>query len=39
MKRNSVLGIPVTCRQSDRERALKLAKELKKRIEKGEFKP
>lgn len=39
MKRNSILGLPVTCRQSDRERALKLAKELKKRIEKGEFKP
>ena len=38
MKRNSILDIPITCRQSDRERALKLAKDLKRRIEKGEFK-
>ena len=37
-KLGSICGIPITCRQSDRKRALKLAKELKKRIEKGEFK-
>ncbi|MBW9223310.1 methanogenesis marker 16 metalloprotein [Methanothermococcus sp. SCGC AD-155-E23] len=35
---NSILGIPITCRQSDRERAMRLCRELKKRIEKGEFK-
>ncbi|AEF96009.1 methanogenesis marker 16 metalloprotein [Methanotorris igneus] len=38
MKLGSILGIPITCRQSDRERALKLAEELKERIIKGEFK-
>jgi hypothetical protein len=38
MDRKSIMGIPITCRQSDRVRALKLAKELKKRIEKEEFK-
>ncbi|MBW9222900.1 methanogenesis marker 16 metalloprotein [Methanothermococcus sp. SCGC AD-155-K20] len=37
MNRNSILNIPITCRQSDRERAIKLSQELKKRIEKGEF--
>ncbi|AAB99702.1 TPA: methanogenesis marker 16 metalloprotein [Methanocaldococcus jannaschii] len=37
-KLGSVCGIPITCRQSDRKRALKLAKELKKKIERGEFK-
>ena len=37
MKRNSICGAPITCRQSDRERALKLARDLKRRIEKGEF--
>jgi len=37
IKLESILGIPVTCRQSDRERAIKLCRELKKRIEKGEF--
>ncbi|AXI25200.1 methanogenesis marker 16 metalloprotein [Methanofervidicoccus sp. A16] len=38
MKLNSILGIPITCRQSDRERAMRLSRELKERIEKGEFK-
>uniref|UniRef100_A9A958 Methanogenesis marker 16 metalloprotein n=1 Tax=Methanococcus maripaludis (strain C6 / ATCC BAA-1332) TaxID=444158 RepID=A9A958_METM6 len=38
MDRKSIMGIPITCRQSDRVRALKLVKELKKRIEKEEFK-
>ncbi|CAB3289385.1 Methanogenesis marker 16 metalloprotein [Methanocaldococcus lauensis] len=37
-KLGSICGIPITCRQSDRKRALKLAKELKKKIENGEFK-
>ena len=37
-KLGSICGIPITCRQSDRKRALKLAKELKKKIERGEFK-
>ncbi|XRP97459.1 methanogenesis marker 16 metalloprotein [Methanocaldococcus sp. 16A] len=36
-KLGSICGIPITCRQSDRKRALKLAKELKKKIESGEF--
>ncbi|MCS3921535.1 putative methanogenesis marker 16 metalloprotein [Methanococcus voltae PS] len=38
MNMNTIGGIPITCRQSDRVRALALSKELKKRIEKGEFK-
>ncbi len=38
IKLGSICGIPITCRQSDRKRAIKLAKELKKKIEKGEFK-
>jgi len=38
IKLGSVKGIPITCRQSDRERAIKLCKDLKRRIEKGEFK-
>ncbi len=38
MKRGSICNIPITCRQSDRERALKLAKELKRKIENGDFK-
>ena len=37
-KLGSICGISITCRQSDRKRALKLAKELKKKIERGEFK-
>ncbi|WP_423791914.1 methanogenesis marker 16 metalloprotein [Methanocaldococcus indicus] len=32
-----ICGLKITCRQSDRKRALKLAKELKKRIIKGEL--
>ncbi|ABR54819.1 protein of unknown function DUF39 [Methanococcus vannielii SB] len=37
MNRKSILDIKITCRQSDRVRALKLSKELKKRIQKEEF--
>ncbi|ENN96403.1 methanogenesis marker 16 metalloprotein [Methanocaldococcus villosus KIN24-T80] len=35
IKLGSICGIPITCRQSDRKRALDLAKELKKRLEKS----
>ncbi|NPA62933.1 MAG: methanogenesis marker 16 metalloprotein [Methanococci archaeon] len=37
-KLGSICGIPITCRQSDRKRALKLANDLKDRILKGNFK-